>query len=141
MQLPCERERVKYLRGRCDRARRPAHARKFRIEKAHVKCGVVDDEFGVRDECHEFVSDVGEARLAGKIRAREAVHADRGGVYVALGIEIAMEGAAGRPAIHKLDAANFNDAVTEFSLESSRLSVKDDLSHGARVYLRSASIA
>ena len=52
-----------------------------------------------------------------------------------------MEGAARRPAVHKLDAADFNDAVTEFGFEAGRLSVEDNLSHGARVYLRSASIA
>jgi hypothetical protein len=31
--------------------------------------------------------------------------------------------------------------VTELGFEASRLGVEDDLSHGARVYLRSASIA
>ena len=52
-----------------------------------------------------------------------------------------MESAARRPAIHKLDAADFNDAVTELDLKAGRLGIKDDLSHGARVYLTSDSIA
>jgi hypothetical protein len=43
--------------------------------------------------------------------------------------------------MHELDAADFNDTVTEYGLEAGRLGVEDDLSHGARVYLSSASIA
>jgi hypothetical protein len=52
-----------------------------------------------------------------------------------------MEGAAGGPAVHELDAADLDDAVTELGFKTGRLGVEDDLSHGARVYLTSASIA
>jgi hypothetical protein len=46
-----------------------------------------------------------------------------------------------RPAIHKLDAADFDDAVTELELQAGGLGIEDDLTHGARVYLTRASIA
>jgi hypothetical protein len=52
-----------------------------------------------------------------------------------------MEGAARRSAIYKLETADFNDAVTQLDLQAGGLGIEDDLSHGARVYLTSASIA
>jgi hypothetical protein len=101
----------------------------------------VNDELGICDERQELVGNIDEARLARKLSARDSVHSERGGVDVAFRIDITMKGAARGPAVHKLNAADFNDAVTEFGLKAGRLSVKHDLSHGARVYLRSASIA
>ena len=71
-----------------------------------------------------------EARLALEIRARDAVHRERALVDLALGIEVAVESAPGRTAIHELDAADLDDAVAQLGFEARGFGVEDDLSHG-----------
>ncbi len=106
--------------------------REFRVEEADVEVGVVDHEFGAFHEGEEFRRDVGERRLRGEELVGDAVHRERARVDFAVRLQVAMPVAAGRPAVHELDAADLDDAVTFRDLESGRFGVKDDLAHGTK---------
>src|SRR6266576_852041 len=56
-------------------------------------------------------------------------------------IEVLVERASRWASIEELDAADFNDPVTQFGLEARGLRIENDLSHGRRVYRSRASIA
>ncbi len=75
----------------------------------------------------QLVGDLGEARLAAQLLERDAVNFVRALVDVAIGIEVVMERAAGRPAVHHFDAADFDDPVTQLGLEAGGFGVEDDL--------------
>ena len=105
------------------------------IEESHVECRVVDHEFGIGDEGYELFRHFRELGFVVEVGALDAVHGHRALVNGALGIQIAMEGAAGHPPIHDLDAAYFNDSVTELGFEAGGFGIEDDLAHGRRVYI------
>jgi len=71
----------------------------------------VNDQLAAFDESQQLFRHLGEARLFGEPRAREAVHRDGALFDVALGIEVAVEmGLVGRR-FQQLDAADFDDAM------------------------------
>jgi len=141
MQAARKRERVKDARHRSNGSHRPRDACKFRIEKADIEGRVVNHQLRFGDESEQLIGDIGEAWLALERGGGDAVHGERRGVNVALGIDVTMKSAARRSAVEQFNAADFDDAVTELGLEARRLGVEEDLSHGARVYLTSPSIA
>ena len=61
----------------------------------------------------------------------QAVHRDRALRHVALGIDVDVEGAAGRQVVHQLDAADLDQPVAAQRVEPGRLGVEDDLAHHA----------
>ena len=94
----------------------------------------MDDELGAAEEGEQLLGDLREARLPVEVAAGDAVHGERAVVDVALGIQVAMKGAPARAAVDELDAADLDDTMIELGLEAGGLGVKDDLSHGPRVY-------
>ena len=66
------------------------------------------------------------------------MHGERALVDVALGIEVAVEGAARGAPVDQFDAADLDDAVVQFGFEAGGFSVQDDLAHGGRVYRNDA---
>ena len=115
-------------------ARLARQPRQLRIEERHIEGGVVDHELRAGEEAEQLRGDFREARLAVELGARDAVHGERALVDVALGIQIAMEGAPARAAVDELDAADLDDAMIELGLEAGGFRVEDDLAHGPRVY-------
>ena len=105
------------------------------IEESHVECRVVDHEFGIGDEGDELFRHFRELGFVVEVGALDAVHSHRALVDGALGIQIAMERAAGHSSIHDLDAAYFNDSVTELGFEAGGFGIEDDLAHGPGVYI------
>ena len=75
----------------------------------------------------ELVGDFGEQRLVAQELAREAVHGDRFRMDVALGVDVAVELAAGGDAVDDLDAADLDQPVTAQRIEARRLGVENDL--------------
>ena len=134
VQLTRHGERIEDLAERCDLARLTGQTLELRIQERDVEGGVVDHELRAFDELQELVCDLREARLTIQLGARDAVHGERAVIDLALGIEVAVEGTPGAAPVHQLHAADLDDAMIEFGLQSRGLGVQHDLSHGARVY-------
>ena len=75
------------------------------------------------------VDDVAEARLLRQKLVGDAVHLLCAPVDLTVGPQVAMESTTGLPPIHQLDAADFDDAMALFGLESGGFGVEDDLAH------------
>jgi hypothetical protein len=110
-----------------------ADAAQLGIEEFDVELGVMDDQPTVADEFEELLDMRGERRMRRQELGREPVH--RIGVlrHIALGIDVAMEDAAGRHVIDELDAADLDDAMPVIGIESRRLGVEHDLAHAVSV--------
>ena len=77
----------------------------------------------------EFGGDRGEERLVGEEPVVEAVHPGRLDRHRPLGIEVAVEGLAGRDVVEQLDAADLDDPVAVGRVEAGGFGVEDDLAH------------
>jgi len=84
---------------------------------------------GALDELQELAGHVFEQRLVGQPLACEAMHGLRALVDVALRIQVAVEHAAGQPAVEQLHAADLDDAVIMLDFEAGGFRVEDDLTH------------
>jgi len=83
----------------------------------------VNDQFGIPNEIQKRVSDVGKARFIGQEIVSDAVHSDRAFVDGAVGLQIGVEPPVGLPAIHQLDAANFDNPMSLGRIEAGRFGV------------------
>src|SRR6185369_1044040 len=83
---------------------RAADALQLGIEERDVERRVVDQELAAIDELEELVGDVHETRLVEEVLDREPVHLRRGQVDGALGVEEAVEMAAGGAPAEELEA-------------------------------------
>src|SRR5690606_11206588 len=81
------------------------------------------------DESEELLGDVGELRLAGQEFAGQAGDFLRARLEVALGIQVALEGAAGGPALDHFHAADLDHAVALLPGKTGGFGVEDDLAH------------
>src|SRR5262249_35797165 len=83
----------------------------------------------IADELQKVFGDLGEARLVLEEVDREPM--DREGFLgnVALGIDIAVEGRAGRNAIEQLDAADLDQPMALVGVEPGGLGIEHDLAH------------
>ena len=108
-----------------------AEPRQFRIHKAHIKIGIMDDELRIADEGQKIVDDLGEDRLVLKDRGGVAVDARRVLRHVALGIDENVEDIAGQALVHNLDRANFQHPMSVGRIEACRFRVEHDFTHGA----------
>ncbi len=111
--------------------RRLAETAQFGIDEFEIELGVVDDQPAVADELEERLGMLGEGRKFRQELGREPMH--RIGLFRhgALGIDMAVEDAAGRHVIDQLDAAELDDAVPVAGIETRRLSIEHDLAHAA----------
>ena len=97
------------------------------VDEAEVEGGVVGDQRRIADEAQEIVSHILEERLVLQEVHGQAVHGDGVGMDVALGIEVAVELAAGGNAVDDLDAAEFDQAVAAGGVEAGGFGVEHDL--------------
>ena len=67
--------------------------------------------------------------LALQVVPRHAVHFGRAEVDLALGVEVAVHVAAGRPPVDELERRELDDAVALLRVEAGGLGVEDDLAH------------
>ncbi len=107
MQAARQRQRVEHLADRRDGARIAGQARELGVEETDVERRVVNDELGAADEREQLVGDLGELRRLLQPRELDAVHGQRAGVDLALGIQVAMEFLARRPAIERFPRSRF----------------------------------
>ncbi len=127
------REQQRVLDGAAvgERAVLRAQQAQFVVEEADVEGRIVDHQLGAFDKGEEFVGDGGEQRLVGEELQRQTGDFLRAGFEFALGIEVTVEGAASRAALHHLDAADFHDAVAAGPAQAGGFCVEDDLAHRA----------
>lgn len=109
--------------------RRHVKQAQFGIEKADVKCRVVNDQLGTADKVEKLGSDVGEVRLVLQKLATDAVHRLRTGINFTLGVEVAVKVVIGQAPVAHLDAGDFDDAVPEFVLKAGGFGVEKNLAH------------
>src|SRR5690606_5171892 len=100
------------------------------LEEAHVEGGVVDHQLGAVDEGQELVGDLAELRLVGQEFQGQPGDLLRPGLELAVGIEVAVEGASGGPALDQLDAADLHHAVALAPFQACGFGVEDDVAHG-----------
>ncbi|CAM2158074.1 hypothetical protein PT2222_40072 [Paraburkholderia tropica] len=110
--------------------RRLADHRKLGIEKADVERRVVNDQFRAANEVENLVRDFGEFRLVGEEFGGQAVHRERAGVAVAFRVDVEVQVVAREPAVHELDAADFDDAVARAGVQAGGFGIENDLAHG-----------
>jgi hypothetical protein len=91
--------------------RRPLDAVEFGVDEADVERRVVDHQRRVGDEFEKLFDDMGKQRLVGQELAGQTVHGEGFGRHVALGIDMAVKGLAGRHAVENLDAADFDQPI------------------------------
>jgi hypothetical protein len=75
-------------------------------------------------------STTGEQRLAGEELAGQAMHGECFGRHVALGIDVAVKGLAGRHAVEDLDAADLDQPVAAQRIEAGGFGIENDFAHG-----------
>ena len=122
-------KRVAQLRRGRDLTRLTGQARQLRIQERDVERRVVDHELRAAQEGEQLLGDVRKARLPVQVGARDAVHRERAVLDLALGIQVAVEGAPRGPPVQQLHAADLDDTVIELGLEACGLGVQNDLSH------------
>src|SRR3954470_14581913 len=82
---------------------------------------------------------MGEQRLAGEELGGEAMHREGFRRHLALGIEVAMKGLAGRHAIEDLDAADLDQPVAPQRVEAGGFGIENDFAHRSVTSKRSES--
>ena len=129
MHLARERQAVENPANRADARRTLAGPRQLGVEESHVEGGVVNDELRIAHEIEELGANLREPGLLCELLAAESVHLERALVDVAFRIQVAMERAAGQPAIEQLHAADLDDAVILLHFETRGLGIQNDLPH------------
>src|SRR4051812_17793046 len=99
-----ERERIQHAAKRRNSARLRRQPCEFCIQKRYVERRVVNYELRIVDKEDELLGDLRKFRLAGEKCWRNAVNRQRSLVDLALGIEVFVESASGRPPVHELHA-------------------------------------
>ena len=116
--------------------RRAVEALELGGEEFQVELGIVDDQPVAADEFQHLVDNRREGRMLREEFGGEAVHLFRLGRDVALGIDVAMEGAPGRQVIEQLDAGDFDDAVAVRRIETGGFRIENDLAHDVQCAAR-----
>ena len=88
------------------------------------------------EELQEGVRHLGEHRLVLQERGGQAVHLERLGRHVALGIDVAVEHAAGRDVVEQLDRADLDHPMAVGRLQPGGLGIDHDLAHRGSSGLR-----
>ena len=129
--LAGERQRVGELPVRL-RGRRVPGEPQLDVEERHVERRVVDDPLGAARELQELGCDIGEFRLALEVVPGLAMHHGGARVYLALGVDVELDRAAGRAPVDDFDPRNFDDPVALLRVEAGGFRVEDDLAHQRR---------
>src|ERR1700736_5931323 len=87
------------------------------------------DDFGTAGEFQEIRHDIGKDRLAREKLGGNSMHPEGFLGHVAAGIDIGVEGFAGRDRIQKPDTPDLDNSMPVGGVESCRLRVEYDLPH------------
>ena len=122
-------QRIKHTRVLGDLRLRVLHELELILDKANIEISIVNDEFGVFDECEELVSDVGKSWCRLQVFVADAVDALGALFDVAIRVEEAVKLAARQTTIDEFNAADFDDAVALADGEARGFGVEYDLTH------------
>ena len=124
---------------RIDHAReiddRESGHRQLCIQKSEVETRIMRDQRRIAEEIEQFLRPRREQWLVGQKGFGQAVHPLRLGGHVALGVEIAVKGGAGRHPVHHFDASDFHQPIAGFGVQTSGFGVENNLSHGLCILL------
>ncbi len=89
------------------------------IDEAAVEWSVVRDQVGVANKLQQGVADIRmvKFRLVGEEAQRNAVDPLRLGIDLPFGMDLAVEGAAGRQIVEQFDTADFDKAMAGLGVE------------------------
>lgn len=103
--------------------------RQFSIEKTEVETRVVRDQRAVGDEFEQLGSPFGKSWLVSQKGIRKSMHGFRFRGHRSFGIEIGVESASRRHAVHHFDATYLHHPVSARGIQAGRLGVENDLTH------------
>ncbi len=106
------------------RARRPIQ---LCVEKAEVERCIMHDENRALDEFEKGVGALCEARLVAQKVGGEPMHGEGLLRHVALGVQVAMPGAARGDRVDELHATDLDDAMTVERIEPCGFGIQNDL--------------
>ena len=109
--------------------RRKVKALQLFVYESDVERCVVNDPLRASREFYELVGNIRKPRLVAQHLPRQPVDVGRTAVYIALGVDVEMHGAAGGTPIDDFDRRDFDDAVAKIGLEAGGFSVQDKLTH------------
>jgi len=109
--------------------RRKVKALQLFVYESDVERCVVNDPLRASREFYELVGNIRKSRLVAQHLPRQPVDVGRTAVYIALGVDVEMHGAAGGTPIDDFDRRDFDDAVAKIGLEAGGFSVQDKLTH------------
>jgi hypothetical protein len=101
----------------------------FGVEEGGVERRVVNDERSVARKGEEIVGDLRERRLVLEEIGGKPVHLEGRGGHVALGVDVAMEGLAGRDTVEQLDAADLHHPIAGQGIEAGGFRIEHDFTH------------
>ena len=101
----------------------------LRVQEPQIEPGVVRHHPRVAEKCEKTVGDLRKTGFAGKFRGVNAVNLHRLRRHVAFGIDIFVEGDAGRDAVDHLDATDLDDAMPLGGVQPRGLGIDHDLAH------------
>ncbi len=81
------------------------------------------------NEVAQLGGDIGELRFVAEKFRGQAVHRERARIAVAFRVDVEVQVVAGEPAIHKLDAADFNDPVARAGIQAGGFGIEYELAH------------
>ena len=90
----------------------------------------MNNDLGITHKLAQGISDVRKLRLIAQEFCRQTVYCQRTGIGITFRIDVVVKVISGQPAVHHFDTADLNDAVAASRVQSGRLSVKNNLSHG-----------
>ena len=123
---PGHGQRVDRLLHRYFRAAEPLQ---FRIDKAHVESGIVDNQDGIPDKLQEAIHNSGKIRIIGKELGRKAMHLEGALFDLTLRIDIDVIALTGRHMVDQLDGADFDNPVSLFRVDTRGFRIKNQFTH------------
>src|SRR5271156_162772 len=99
------------------------------VEKAEVERGIMDDERCVPEKGNQIVRHFGEEGLILEEFLAQPVNRECFRRHAALGIEVSVEGLAGRYAIDQLDAADLDQTMAVQRIKTRGLGIEHNFAH------------
>ena len=89
----------------------------------------MNDQIRALNEIAQLVGDLRELRLVAQEFGGESVDGECARIAVAFRIYVEVQVVAREPAVHQLDAADFNNAVAGARIQAGGFGIEDELTH------------
>ena len=99
------------------------------IDKSHIKRRIMNDEFSTFDELKEAIKNISKQRFVGEELTGDTVHLKRPIITLSLRVHVLVQLPFGQLSINNLDAADFQNSMSELNLKSRGLCIQYYLTH------------